>query len=249
LLGFAGPKFDLNVSIFVDIDISDQANIFSTVNLAQTKVNRSLAYDLFDLAKSRSPEKTCHLIAVALDKQEKSPFYKKIKRLGVSTDGRFDEKITQATLVKSLLPYISDNPSRDRDLYLRGKKPKEASAGEIEKMIFRNMFLEEKDLEIAEVLFRYFSVVKNKWSQAWGSSGTGDILNRTNGFRALMRFLRPVYLYLGNPGMVPTVEQFSKVFDRIDMKDSEFNVDNFKPGTSGESKLYLTFLEKSRLQG
>src|SRR5206468_3410378 len=47
LLKYEGEDFDVNVSIFVDIDIEDQAYVFSTVNLAQTKVNRSLAYDLF----------------------------------------------------------------------------------------------------------------------------------------------------------------------------------------------------------
>ena len=49
--------FDINVTIFVGTDIADQAQIFSTVNLEQTKVNRSLAYDLFALAHSRSPKK------------------------------------------------------------------------------------------------------------------------------------------------------------------------------------------------
>jgi DGQHR domain-containing protein len=46
LENYTGPTFELNVSIFVGADISDQASIFSTVNLAQTKVNRSLVYDL-----------------------------------------------------------------------------------------------------------------------------------------------------------------------------------------------------------
>jgi len=49
--------FEINVSVFIDIDIADQAYVFSTVNLAQTKVKKSLVYDLFDLAKKRSPQK------------------------------------------------------------------------------------------------------------------------------------------------------------------------------------------------
>ena len=53
-----------------------------------------------------------------------------------------------------------------------------------------------------------------------------------------MRFLRPVYVYLVGPGEVPTTEQFSKVFARIQMKDDEFTTDNFNPGTSGEVALY-----------
>lgn len=52
--------FEVNVSIFIGADISDQAEIFSRVNLAQTKVNKSLTYDLLDYAKEKSPYKTAH---------------------------------------------------------------------------------------------------------------------------------------------------------------------------------------------
>ena len=46
--------FDINVSIFIDIDIADQAYLFSTINLAQTKVNKSLVFDLFSLSKFKN---------------------------------------------------------------------------------------------------------------------------------------------------------------------------------------------------
>ena len=73
LKNYKGPNFEVNVSIFVEIDVAEEAYIFSTVNLAQTKVSKSLAYDLFDLARSRSPQKLCHNIAVALT-GPKEPF-------------------------------------------------------------------------------------------------------------------------------------------------------------------------------
>jgi DGQHR domain-containing protein len=52
--------FQVNVSIFVGADTSDQAEIFSRVNLAQTKVNKSLTYDLLEYAKDISPQKLAH---------------------------------------------------------------------------------------------------------------------------------------------------------------------------------------------
>ena len=64
---FKGSTFEVPVTIFVGSDISDQAYVFATVNLEQTKVNRSFTYYLFDLAKTHSPQRTCHNIAVALD--------------------------------------------------------------------------------------------------------------------------------------------------------------------------------------
>jgi DGQHR domain-containing protein len=94
LRGFSDRTFEVNVCIFVELDIAEQAYIFATVNLAQTRVNKSLVYDLFDLAKLRSPQKVCHNIAVALDGTDKSPLYQRIKRLGVATEGRYGETIT-----------------------------------------------------------------------------------------------------------------------------------------------------------
>ena len=88
----SNQSFEVNVAIFIGVDIADQAAIFSTVNLAQTKVNRSLVYDLFEYSKTRSPEKTCHDVAVLLDRVPESPFFEKIKRLGVATEGRFGER-------------------------------------------------------------------------------------------------------------------------------------------------------------
>ncbi len=247
LRGYQGNSFEINVSIFVDIDVAQQAYIFSTVNLAQTKVNKSLAYDLFDLAKLRSPQKVCHNVAVVLDENKESPFYKRIKRLGSATPGRMDETITQATFILALMRYVSKTELEDRDLYMRKRKPEKISAEESKELIFRNMMIEEKDLEIADVLWNFFEAVKNKWPQAWFSTGRGIMLNKTNGFKGLMRFLRDAYLYITTPGHVPTSKDFSKIFDRIKMQDEDFNIDNFKPGTSGESALYRALKDQSRI--
>ena len=79
------------------MDIQDQAMVFATINLKQTKVNKSLAFDLYEFTKTRSPQRTCHDIARFLNYKKKSPFESRIKMLGV---GRWPtETITQATFV------------------------------------------------------------------------------------------------------------------------------------------------------
>ncbi len=240
LRDYQGPSFEVNVSIFVDMDIADQAYLFSTVNLAQTKVNRSLVYDLYELAKTRSPQKTCHEMAVALDKHEKSPFFKRIKRLGVSTEGRFNETITQATFVESAMAHISADPLADRNAFMQKKTPKLADSDMLKKLIFRNMFLQGKDLDITEVLWNFFDAAKQRWPIAWDNFGKGSMLNKTNGFRALMRYLRPAYLYVCSPGEIPAIASFLKLLKKSDLKDDDFNIERFKPGTSGESLAYRT---------
>lgn len=242
-------KFEVNVSVFVDMDIADQAYVFSTVNLAQTKVNRSLVYDLFDLAKTRSPQKTCHNIAVALDRNEKTPFFERIKRLGSSTEGRFNETITQSTFVESLLRYISKNANQDRNLYLLHKTPSIARAEELQELIFRNMFIEERDLQITDVIWNYFDAVRERWPNAWNYLGRGLMLNKTNGFRGLMRFLRPVYLHIASPGDIPSKDEFASIFRRIEFDDERFTTDTYLPGSSGESALYRDLLSASKLMG
>jgi DGQHR domain-containing protein len=66
LEGFDGT-FDLCVTVFVDMDLQDQAMTFATINLAQTKVGKSLVYDLYEFQRARSPQKTCHNIARLLN--------------------------------------------------------------------------------------------------------------------------------------------------------------------------------------
>lgn len=55
-LATAKFQFDSPVVVFLDMDLEEQALTFATINLTQTKVNRSLAFDLYDFAKTRSPE-------------------------------------------------------------------------------------------------------------------------------------------------------------------------------------------------
>ena len=239
LEGFDGESFDLSVTLFVGADLADQAQIFATVNLEQTKVHKSLVYDLYELAHSRSPQKTCHNIAVALDGDSESPFYRRIKRLGLATEGRDFEPIAQATFVEALMAYISDNPRADRDKLLRGGALVRATAEELNHLPLRNMFIDGKDIEIARVLNNYFLAVRKKWGGAWDEKGRGFILNRTNGFRALMRVFRWAYLQVAAPGEVPSADKFyGHIFSAIRVEDHQLTTDNFPPGSSGEAKLY-----------
>lgn len=237
-------NFEVNVSIFIDMDIADQAYLFSTVNLAQTKVNKSLVYDLFELARTRSPQKTCHEMAVALDRTESSPFFQRIKRLGVATEGRFSETITQATFVESIISYISENPMEDRNLYLNNKKPKKATHEELGKIIFRNMFIEKMDMDITDIVWNFFDAVHARWPKAWNTNEKMMMLNKTNGFKALIRFLRPAYLSICEPGQVAKKEEFLGILEKSSMKDDDFVINTYHPGTSGESLLYRTLLNQ-----
>jgi len=246
-----GKEFQLVVSIFIDMELEDQAIVFATINKEQKSVSNSLVADLFAFAESRSPQKTAHNIARALNKKDGSPFYKKIKILGSAVNKEL-ESITQDTFVKNLLQYISKDPQSDRNFYKvnrkSGKKLPLVTGTELERYFLRNMFIEdEHDINIAQLLFNYFYVVQEKWPSAWGELQPNMILNRSTGFIALMRFFKNVYLSFNKIGQVITKEEFKSVFDKINIPEQDFNKEKYVPGSSGQGQLYKDLLNQSGL--
>ena len=112
------------------------------------------------------------------------------------------------------------------------------NADESRKYVLRLFFARAEDEKIVDVLWAYFDAVGTRWPTAWSSGGTGVILNRTNGIRALMRFFARAYNFLAGPGEMITADQFLTLFNKVKLNDEDFTVDTFKPGTSGEALLF-----------
>ncbi len=239
--------FMVNVTFFVDMDIADQANVFSTINLAQTKVGRSLVFDLYAYAKARSPQKTCHDIARLMNRQANGPFEARIKALGRATPGVEGETLTQAAFVDRLLPYLSDRPLRDRDLLKRGQEIPATPPDRQRDLIFREMFRLKRDQDIALVLWNLFIAARQRWPDAWQRVERGNILNRTTGFAGLMRFLKPAYNGFGQPGSVPPSQHFSDLLGRVQLGDADFNPERYAPGGTGEALLARELTEGAGL--
>jgi DGQHR domain-containing protein len=240
----------MNVTIFIDMEMEDQAIVFSTINLKQVPVGGSLMYDLFDYAITRSPQKSCHYVARLLNSRSESPFYRRIMILGLAT-GEPNETLTQAAFIDPVLKLIcptSAEAMQDRDDLKRKKPLKLISDGEIRtrKTIFRNMFIKEEDAKIAKLLWNYFEAVAQRWPDAWNVKKKGLILNRTTGYRALIQFLPLVILSNDLIGEVPEVAFFYDVFAKVKISDGEMNTEEFKPGSSGQAKLRKLFEYQTR---
>jgi DGQHR domain-containing protein len=243
---YRGENFQMNATIFVDMDMEDQAMVFATINLKQTKVSKSLAYDLYEYAMSRSPQKTCHNIAKLLNGKSASPFRNKIKILGLAT-GKPEESITQATFVDRLMKHISNDPMMDRDSLKRGKELSKAKGREAERYMFRNLFVDQKDAVIAKIVWNYFEAVSRRWPQAWVNPERGNILCKTTGFGALMRLLHDAYLHLRKSNEIVEVSAFLSLFEKVKLEDNSFTTDRFIPGSSGESELFKTLQTQTGL--
>ncbi|MCK4785838.1 MAG: DGQHR domain-containing protein [Desulfobacteraceae bacterium] len=234
---FSSQTFKLNVTIFIDMDIEDQAMVFATINLKQTKVTKSLAYDLYEYAKSSSPQKTCHNIAKLLNSKKGSPFYDRIKILGKASSDSGTQVITQSTFVDRLMRMISKDPMDDKDRIKRNRKIERYDSSRRKNFIFRRKFIENKDAEIAKTLWNYFTAVSQKWGDAWANFERGMVLARSTGFAALMRLLPDIYNDMKDRPTIIKKEQFRVYFDKCKLEDVEFTSDAFKPGSTGEGDL------------
>ena len=246
LTALDGTTFQVNVAVFIDMDIQDQAMVFATINLKQTKVNKSLAYDLYEFTTSRSPQRTCHNIVRFLNGRQNSPFQGKVKMLGVGREPT--ETITQATFVDRLLRLVSRDPMADRDQLRRGKRLDRAQGSQARQQIFRNLFIREEDRIIALIIWNFFLAVQRKWPTSWENVERGNILNRTTGFGALMRYMRVAYVSMDMPNQVIKADEYGLIMKGIDLDDGTFTPDKYLPGSSGEKTLFDELVQRSNLQ-
>ena len=107
--------------------------------------------------------------------------------------------------------------------------------------------MREEDEKIVEIMLNYFGAVSTPFPPAWEPMGTGNILNRTNGYNGFMRFLRPAYRYYTTSGEVVSEDDFFGLFKRVKLKDFDFNRDNYLPGTSGATKLYNDLAAETKI--
>jgi DGQHR domain-containing protein len=245
----ADEAFDVNVTIFVDMDPEDQAAVFSTINLKQVPVSRSITYELFEYARSRSPQKTCHQIARRLNQAKGSPFKDKIMILGVAQD-KEKETLTQAAFIKPLERLIvpEKQAMADRDVLKRGRllsKPTDAEVRS-KNLVFRSWFIDGMDSNIAQTIVNYFAAVQAVWPEDWGEKRGGRILNRTTGYNALMRAL-PIILFKLGLNDVHSADEFEGLFRMVNLRDGDFTPERFKPGSSGQGLLFHMLLSNMRI--
>jgi DGQHR domain-containing protein len=198
-------SFVLPVVFMFGLTIEQKAYIFSTINSNQVKVSQSLIYDLFDVSKARSPYKTVHQIARAMNSSESSPFYNRLKMLGKKESRQEFAILSQGTFAKSILQLISRNPDDDA----RRIKREEVLQPDY-RCPFRDYFIDERDDVITKILFNCFSALKSVFPKEWEDPRT-NILWKTTGFRAIIYAL-PSLIRKGKREKVLTKEFFELCF-------------------------------------
>ena len=226
--------FDLIVTIFVDMDIEEQAMLFSIINSKHRKVDPSLAYDLYEFVNSRSPIKTCHNLAKIFNSGESSPWYRKLKMLGRKTT-YYKGVLSQKTFIDQILQYISENPMNDWDLIKRKKiNVLKSESYNSYKLIFRKYFLEDEDEYIYKILLNYFTSMKKTWPEEWESDKY--ILTKTTGYIAFMRAFRKIYLE-GRSKKDLSQAFFDSKMSIVKDKLNKLTSTNYESGSQGQNRL------------
>lgn len=174
----------LMVVIMFDLIAEEKAYVFSTINSNQKKVDKSIIYDLFDVSETRSPAKTCHEIARALNFMEGSAFKNRLKMLG-KKEGE-NQTLSQGSFVTKMLPLISKAPQDDMIALKKGFKIQND-----EKLVLRQYFIDERDDIITKIFLNYFNAVANVFEEEWND--TSSILVKTTGFGALTKSFPDIY--------------------------------------------------------
>lgn len=177
--------FELPVVFMLSLEAENRAYVFSTINSKQTRVSSSLIIDLFGLATSRSPRKTCHDVAAALNATKGGPFFATLKMLGRKT--RPTESLTQGSFAKYLLMLVSRRPDEDERLLKLGGSLRPDPTCPL-----RQFFVDDRDDMIVKVMDNYFTAVREVYPAAWEDT-ENYALKRTVGFAALIRAFQTVW--------------------------------------------------------
>lgn len=241
-------SFELPVAFIIDPALEVQAMIFSIINRTPVKVTQDLVYDLFGLSTSDSPQKTALEVALALNgtkfiKPEiVNPFYKRLKL--VSQRREESMVLTQSTFIKEVVKLISGNLRRAEED--RTFKRSDLSIAEMSPPIFRDFYAKNKDQYILFILHNYFVAVSNIFKDKENNSfwtvdyPTANIINRTVGFIALLKFLIYIFPQFKEKGIYKI-----ELFEEELIKVKDVKIIEEKSDTNKEVKSAYEFTSKS----
>lgn len=174
-------KFQMPVVLMFNLYPSQKAYVFSIINSKQTRVNMSLIYDLFALSDKRSPYKTCHETARALNIDKDSPFSNRLKMLGKKDENQILASLSQGTFIKYLLDLISKNPDDDTNKIKNG-----LTLEPNDKLVFRQYFIDNQDAIIFKIILNLFNGVRDAFEEEWDNPNE-YIISKSIGFGSVIK--------------------------------------------------------------
>lgn len=221
--------FDVLCSVYLDLAFAQQAEVFTSINYNQKKVDKSVAYELFgyDLEDTDidnwSPDTLAIYFSRILNKDKKSPLYGHIYS---SIDG--DEKhhkwfLSTACIVESICLLITNDATKDRytihQSVFFGSTGRKRLKDLRSNAPLRNLYINRQDKDIFTVIITYLDTIK---SLGW-LDNPDLVTTKTIGFLALFEVLKETL----QKQPIENVNEVSKYFKFLE----NVKIDDLHKGT------------------
>lgn len=186
-------NFNLIISILIGLKVDEQAEIFTTINSQQTKVDPSHNLNLELESTVYTPIKMMIEIAHSFNYDKESPWFNSIKLLSNKNAGI----LSLSAFVKPLIALTFP----DSDYYLikneLNKNIKEfPSFSNInydnKRFIFWNFYKVNDFSSVYKILFNYFKAVSIVLDKDWLNEDS--LLSKTTGYNAIIKLFKDLYL-------------------------------------------------------
>lgn len=246
LEGFRDSRcsFDIIVALYIDVNVSEEAEIFNIINSKQKSVNASFSYELEKYSTIKTPEKIVRNIAYIMTQNSDSPLYQKIKLTGYKDEYTAqDGTLSLSSFSKPIIEMIYDtnNYYKLRTELLNYKnKEKEVddfplkgtidfkSVG-LREGVFGRLYTMDSEEIILKLLFNFFSCMKKVLVNSWENDKS--ILLKTAGYAALIKMFSESIDKLWKDNLL-TVNKMYEYFSALKVMDDSITSDKY--GTSGE---------------
>lgn len=238
--GFRGndhDNFELIVAIFKDLKTDQQANIFSTINSEQTKVDPSLNLNLELNSKVLTPKKMMIEQAQSFNYDRESPWYNSIKMLGSQSDGIISLSAFVKPLLELTYPENEYYKIRNELMLNQSEFPSFQNLNyRIEKYIFWEFYRRKDFSSIYKILFNYFKALQFILDKDWLKQES--LLNKTTGYNAIIHLFKEIVKDGLEKGDL-SEDYFLKVLKPLGKFNGTLNSNNYgASGVQASNRLY-----------
>lgn len=231
-------NFDLIISIFIALKSDEQAEIFTTINSQQTKVDPSHNLNLELESKVYTPIKMMIELAQSFNYDKESPWYNNIKLLRNSSNGI----LSLSAFVKPL----NSLTFSDNDYYLikneLNKNTKEFPNFSLinydpKRFIFWNFYKAKDFNSVYKILYNYFKALSVVLEKDWLNENS--LLSKTTGYNAIIKLFKDLYIE-GIKSNNLTYDFFFQKISPLSVMNGTITSENFgASGFKASNDLYL----------
>lgn len=228
--------FQLPVVFMLGLTSEEKAYLYSLINSKQSNADERIIYKLFDQSDKRSPQKTAHILARAMNSSTSSPFYNKLKMIG---DGKDTTSLSQGIFAQGVTSLYSMYPSIDKD-----KLCNDEDIDETDGTVLRRYFIDCKDDIIFKILLNCFTAIEEVFKDENDNTEDSPIY-KTSVFcviiKALPKIIEKGYTY-NNLSQDYFYKYFKKVSEYCKDKGHNFTLECLKTNAKSQDDLMKKLL-------